>query len=58
MGRGAEQGTQNTELARLEFQNERMVSDLEIRVWVSEASSLTVTRVEFSPVDSSGSDVR
>lgn len=48
-GPGDEQDTQNTELARLEFKNKRLVSDLEIRVWTSETSALTVTRVEFRP---------
>jgi len=59
-GLGAEQDTQDqdTELARFVFRSDRLVSDLEIRVWTSETSALTVTRVEFSPVDSSESDVR
>lgn len=49
---------QDTELARLAFLTEHVTSDLEVRVWTSETSALTVTRVEFSPVDSSESDVR
>ena len=49
---------QDTELARLAFRTERATTDLETRVWTSEASSLTVTRVEFTPVAGSESDVR
>jgi len=41
---------QNRELVRFVFQNERLASDLEIRVWTSEISMFTITRVEFSPV--------
>lgn len=40
----------DTELARLAFQTDHATSDLEIRVWTSETSALTVTRVELGKV--------
>lgn len=42
---------QDTELARLAFRTEHVISDLEIRVWASDTSDLTVRRVELSSAE-------
>ncbi|MBS3984057.1 MAG: glycosyltransferase [Selenomonadales bacterium] len=44
-------GEQGAELVRFMFSIERDLQDLEIRVWATEESILTVTRVEFSRCD-------